>query len=108
MRSARPGRSALGISVNTAFSKSIRTELTESVGGIIAVYAFLAKDAPKYTQGYSICLAFCVLSALSCSIYLIICSMQNRSRERSVHDTSLTEYEKTELGDLSPEYRYLL
>lgn len=34
--------------------------------------------------------------------------MQNRSRNKSVRDVGLTEYEKTELGDLSPDYRYLL
>jgi len=34
--------------------------------------------------------------------------LQNRSRDRSVIDTSLTEYEKTELGDLRPDYRYQL
>ena len=79
-----------------------------NIGGIIAVYAFLAKDAPKYTRGYSICVAFICLSALSCLAYFAACWWQNRQRERSVHDTSLTEYEKTELGDLSPDYRYFL
>jgi hypothetical protein len=79
-----------------------------NIGGIIAVYAFLAKDAPKYIPGYSICISFICLSALSCLVYFTACWWQNRQRERSVHDTSLTEYEKTELGDLSPDYRYLL
>lgn len=86
----------------------VRMQLTANLGGIIAVYAFLAKDAPKYVPGYSICLAFCVLSALSCGIYFVMCLFQNRNRERSVHDTSLTEFEKSELGDLSPDYRYQL
>lgn len=79
-----------------------------NIGGIIAVYAFLKKDAPKYTPGYSICIAFVSLSALSCLIYFIMCSLANRSRNKSVRDVGLTEYEKTELGDLSPDYRYLL
>lgn len=79
-----------------------------NIGGIIAVFAFLKKDAPKYLPGYSICIAFVCLSALSCCAYLVMCSWQNRSRNKSVRDVGLTEYEKTELGDLSPDYRYLL
>lgn len=33
--------------------------------------------------------------------------MQNRKRERT-HDVGLTEYEKTEMGDMNPDYRYML
>jgi predicted MFS family arabinose efflux permease len=79
-----------------------------NIGGIIAVFAFLSKDAPNYVTGYSISVAFICLSALSCVVYLVACGLQNRNRERAVRDTSLTEYEKTELGDMSPDYRYLL
>ncbi|KAI9834854.1 MAG: hypothetical protein M1819_002762 [Sarea resinae] len=79
-----------------------------NIGGIIATYAFLAKDAPKYKPGYSICISFICLSAVSCLIYLISVWMQNRRREKAGTDLSLTEFEKAELGDLSPDYRYLL
>lgn len=79
-----------------------------NIGGIIAVFAFLKKDAPKYTPGYSICIGFVCLSALSCCLYFVACSWQNRQRERSVRDVGLTEFEKTELGDLNPDYRYQL
>ncbi|KAJ8106931.1 hypothetical protein OPT61_g9214 [Boeremia exigua] len=79
-----------------------------NVGGIIAVFSFLKKDAPRYTPGYSISIAFVCLSALSCCAYFVACSWQNRQRERSVRDVGLTEYEKTELGDMSPDYRYQL
>ncbi|KAF2117743.1 major facilitator superfamily domain-containing protein [Lophiotrema nucula] len=79
-----------------------------NIGGIIAVYAFLKKDAPKYITGYSICIAFVCLSAISCLTYFVLCSWQNRSREKSVRDVGLTEYEETELGDMNPNYRYLL
>jgi hypothetical protein len=34
--------------------------------------------------------------------------VQNRQRDKTVTDVGLTEYEKTELGDLNPEYRYLV
>ncbi|KAI8934252.1 hypothetical protein NX059_008998 [Plenodomus lindquistii] len=79
-----------------------------NIGGIIAVFAFLAKDAPRYIPGYSICIAFVCLSALSCTAYLAMCWQQNQARNKSVRNVGLTEYEKTELGDLNPDYRYLL
>ncbi|TKA64773.1 hypothetical protein B0A49_09980 [Cryomyces minteri] len=61
-----------------------------NIGGIIAVYAFLAKDAPR------------------CVVYFVSVGYQNRKRDRSPVDIGLTEYEKTEMGDMSPDYRYLL
>lgn len=78
------------------------------IGGIIAVFAFLKQDAPKYVTGYSICLAFTMLSIIACMVYGMGCMSANRKRDRSPVDVGLTEYEKTELGDMSPEYRYLL
>lgn len=79
-----------------------------NIGGIIAVFAFLSKDAPKYITGYSICIAFTVLSIIACILYFIACAWQNRHRDRTPVDVGLTEYEKTEMGDMNPEYRYLL
>ncbi|KAE8452480.1 hypothetical protein EG329_000382 [Mollisiaceae sp. DMI_Dod_QoI] len=79
-----------------------------NIGGIIATYAFLSTDAPYYKKGYSICLAFLCLSAFSCVLYGVAVVWQNRARDRAVRDVGLTEYEKTELGDMSPDYRYLL
>ena len=50
---------------------------------------------------------FVVVSVISCSIYFVGCVMANRKRERTTDGTT-TEYEKAELGDLSPDYRYIL
>jgi hypothetical protein len=69
-----------------------------NIGGIIATYAFLPGDAPKYVKGYSICLSFLCLSALSCCIYGLSVWTQNKRRDRSPVDIGLTDYEKTELG----------
>lgn len=82
--------------------------LTVISGGIIAVFAFLAKDAPKYITGFAICISFVCLSALSCCIYFVACASQNRSREKSVVDINLSRQQKAELGDMNPEYRYQL
>ncbi|KAL6250805.1 High-affinity nicotinic acid transporter [Rhinocladiella similis] len=79
-----------------------------NIGGIIASYSFAATDAKTFFhKGYSISISFICLSAVSCILYFIACILQNRSRAKS-HDVGLTEYEKTEMGDMSPDYRYML
>ncbi|KAI0959406.1 hypothetical protein AcW1_004236 [Taiwanofungus camphoratus] len=81
-----------------------------NIGGIIAVYAFLAKDAPKYISGYSICIAFICLSVVANCVYFLGIIFENRKRSRA--DTNehsmLTADEKNNMGDLNPDYRYLL
>ena len=79
-----------------------------NIGGIIAVFAFLKKDAPKYTPGFSISIAFAGLTLITSTLYLVMCWYQNRKKERTATNVGLTDYEKTEMGDLSPDYRYLL
>ena len=79
-----------------------------NIGGIIATYAFLSTDAPFFTRGYGICVGFICLSVISCCIYAASLVVQNRNREKAGRDLGLTEWEKTEMGDLSPDYRYLL
>ncbi|KAL8952423.1 MAG: hypothetical protein Q9222_001658 [Ikaeria aurantiellina] len=79
-----------------------------NIGGIIATYAFLPKDKPKfYKTGYSICVSFICLSAASCVMYAVSVIMQNRQRDKAPRSL-MTEYEKTEKGDMNPDYRYLL
>lgn len=79
-----------------------------NLGGIIAVYIFLQRDAPKFTKGYALSLAFTCLSILSCTAYGVSCMLSNKKRSQSNEADNLTEEEKNELGDLSPDYRYLL
>lgn len=87
---------------------SLETDHPPRHTGIIAVFSFLSKDAPKYLPGYSICLAFVSLSVVSCTCYFFACRRENSRRDRAPVDVGLTDFEKTEMGDLSPEYRYLL
>lgn len=80
-----------------------------NLGGIIAAFSFLNRDRPKYIPGYSVCLAFSCISILGCCIYGFLCYQANRSRnsaEAQQRSESLTEEEKEDLGDLSPDYRY--
>lgn len=80
-----------------------------NIGGIISVFIFPATEAKKgFHLGYSVCLGFCCLSAAACSAYFLVVFIQNRSRDKAGTDTGLTEYEKIEKGDLSPDYRYML
>ncbi|KAG9254366.1 major facilitator superfamily domain-containing protein [Emericellopsis atlantica] len=80
-----------------------------NIGGIIASFAFLKKDAPKYIPGYSISIAFTILSIIACIIYGFACWSQNKKKDREQgNEHGLTEEEKTDMGDLSPDYRYLL
>jgi MFS family permease len=77
-----------------------------NIGGIIATYSFPAKDAKSfYHTGYSICTGFICLSALSCCLYFMAVVSQNRNRDKT--NVVMTDYEKTEKGDLSPDYRYV-
>ncbi len=69
-----------------------------NIGGIIATYSFLSTDAPNYTKGYSIGIAFVCLSGVSCIAYAIAITWENRRRDKAVRNVGLTDYEKTELG----------
>lgn len=80
-----------------------------NIGGIIATYAFLDKDRPFFKPGYSICISFICLSAVSCVVYFVAISMANRRRRDGFEKSDgLSESEKEERGDLNPDYRYLL
>lgn len=79
------------------------------VGGIIAPFLFLAKDAPEYHTGYSVCLSFLCISALASTIYLVVCTVENAQRAKGLGERAgETGDEKALLGDLHPDYRYML
>ncbi|PUU75817.1 major facilitator superfamily domain-containing protein [Tuber borchii] len=79
-----------------------------NIGGIIATYSFISKDAPRYSKGHAISLGFICLSALSCVAYYIAITTENRKRDNGQSKySSATEEERKMLGDLHPEYRYL-
>jgi MFS family permease len=81
-----------------------------NIGGVVSTHAFLARDAPSFRQGYTICIAFTCLSGAISMVYFYAVWMENRRRgaEKTVRDLNLTEFERMRLGDLSPEYRYQL
>lgn len=70
---------------------------------------FLAKDAPEYHTGYSVCLSFLCLSALANTVYFTLCIMKNHQRVKGLsdHDGKAGD-ENAILGDLRPDYQYML
>ncbi|KAI1393752.1 MFS general substrate transporter [Hypoxylon trugodes] len=78
-----------------------------NIGGIIATFSFLSKDAPQYKNGYAICLGFACLTGLAVVLYILSIYTENQKRKKAVRDVGLSDYEKTELGDLNPEFRYM-
>lgn len=66
------------------------------------------KDAPRYIPGYSICIAFVIISTLASIIYFFAVVSQNRKKAKSPKDLSMSEADKAALGDLGPDYRYQL
>ncbi|KZT12700.1 MFS general substrate transporter [Laetiporus sulphureus 93-53] len=84
-----------------------------NIGGIIAVYSFLSEDAPKYIPGYSVCVAFICLSVLADCLYFVALISENRRRNLAqqnigADEVALTREQKSRMGDLNPDYRYLL
>jgi len=78
-----------------------------NIGGIIATYSFMTSDLKDFFHnGYSVCVGFICLSALSCVVYFLAVWSQNHTRVK-MGDGGLTEWEKTELGDMNPDYRYM-
>lgn len=80
-----------------------------NLGGIIAVYIYQKKDGPRFIPGLSVSLGFTVLSIVACFVYGFACWKANKDRNKgSAAERELTQEEKTALGDMSPDYRYLL
>ncbi|GJN70701.1 hypothetical protein PLIIFM63780_002707 [Purpureocillium lilacinum] len=80
-----------------------------NLGGIIAVYIYQKKDGPRFVRGLSVSLGFTCLSIVACCVYGFACWKANKDRNKKIGaEQELTREQKTELGDMSPDYRYLL
>ena len=91
-------------SVGTAFQVGFG-----NCGSIIATFSFLASDAPVYVKGCSISLGFIGFSAICCTLYFLALISENRKRARGLSERSdKSQEEKDKLGDLNPDYRYML
>ncbi|RAH68261.1 putative MFS transporter [Aspergillus aculeatinus CBS 121060] len=80
-----------------------------NIGGFISTYAFLAKDAPLYRNGYIISLSFQCFSAACCIIYFAAIWAANKRRDQimaSNTPSTLLDDEEEIKGDLAVTYRY--
>ena len=99
--------------VGTAFQIGIG-----QVGGIIAVYTFIQKDAPRYLKGYGLCVALNGFAMVMATAYAAGCWFDNKRKDKiarsqggegvlAVADTA-DKQEKEELGDRALEHRYMI
>lgn len=90
--------------VGTAFQIALG-----NLGGAIATFSFVASDAPRYIKGYSLCLGFIAFSAIFSTFYFLALTSENRKRAKGLSEHSgKSREEKVGLGDLDPDYRYML
>jgi hypothetical protein len=82
-----------------------------TAGGILATWAYLPTDAPKFHVGHTINLVAQFL-VLGLSLFgIAYCMWENRLRARGGRDyrlEGLTEEQKTDLGYRHPEFRYMV
>ena len=62
-----------------------------NTGGIVATFAFLATDAPKYTKGYAVCMAVTVIGLLAATMYGLLVWRENR-KLKAVSDQDKISY----------------
>ncbi|KAF5095635.1 hypothetical protein D0Z03_001795 [Geotrichum reessii] len=80
-----------------------------NIGGIIATFSFMAKNAPFYTKGLAIGLGFTALCIIAVIVYLMGIRMENRAKRAGRHDArwnALPDEQKRVAGDLRPSFFY--
>ncbi len=83
-----------------------------NIGGIVASYAFITEEAPKYKTGYSLCFAFTIFSMFFALLYFIYIMLQNKKKSGKNSINYLAKFEawddrrKKLSGDLHPRFRY--
>lgn len=78
-----------------------------NLGGFVATFTFLSETS-TFATGYAVCVGFICLSFLANVIYFVGLVLENRRRDNSNEGASISEDEKQRMGDLNPDYRYML
>ncbi|KAF8246704.1 MFS general substrate transporter [Wilcoxina mikolae CBS 423.85] len=52
-----------------------------NIGGAVATFLFMTKDAPYYVSGYAICMGFTALALVSTTLYAVGIMRENRIRD---------------------------
>ena len=78
-----------------------------NLGGFVATFTFLSGSS-NFSTGYAVCIGFICLSFLANVVYFIGLVLENRRRDNSNEGAMIPEEEKRRMGDLNPDYRYML
>ena len=81
-----------------------------NIGGIIATFIFLAKDAPVYKPGLSTSIAAVCFAILTGVAYFGLCYRLNHAKKTDAYKqkfNELPEREQINLGDRNPTFEYL-
>ncbi|KUJ08741.1 MFS general substrate transporter [Mollisia scopiformis] len=101
--------------LNNAAGQSIRAVSSAyivgigSSGALLAVWTYLAKDAPLYRRGHYINIGASAVAGLIAVVAILYTRWENRMRAQGKRDgrlVGLSEGEKVELGYRHPEFRY--
>ncbi|KAF3064891.1 hypothetical protein GL218_02573 [Daldinia childiae] len=81
-----------------------------TMGGILAVWAYLPNDGPSFPIGHTINLVAQIFALFLSTGGIAYCLWENRVRARGGRDSrlvGLTEEEKADLGYRHPDFRYI-
>ena len=78
-----------------------------NLGGFVATFTFLSQTS-SFKTGYAVCVGFNCLSFLANVVYFSGLVLENRRRDNSNEGAAIPESEKQRMGDLNPDYCYML
>lgn len=78
-----------------------------NLGSFVATFTFLSQSS-SFKTGYAVCVGFICSSFLANVIYFTSLVLENRRRDNSDEGAIIPESEKQGMGDLNPDYRYML
>lgn len=79
-----------------------------NVGSIVAGNIFLSREAPRFSTGYGVSIAFIGLEVVLCTAFLLGLKSENKKRDHGARDArlSLPQEELRNLGDDHPDFRF--
>ena len=79
-----------------------------NIGGFIATFSFLSKDAPNYHAGYSVVMGFFCLTAVTSGLYFFVVWNQNKALMRRTSAETVPIDEPGEKQHLQTGFTYML
>jgi phosphotransferase system glucose/maltose/N-acetylglucosamine-specific IIC component len=96
----------MGGSVNRGVGSALQISFG-NIGGIVSSLAFQAKDAPRYTNGYIICISFLGMTWLLTFVYYFALKHENAARDGGKRDHLRALAQHEELGDKHVLFSFL-